>query len=106
MDPKKYTVLAEGGIVVGETTHAKDEVVELSAEDAANFLAAGDVAEATETPKTEEEQVQANADGEVRFTEHEGKHFWKRYDATGALVFTSKPFDTEEEAKADAEAAA
>lgn len=58
-------------------------------------------------PDTPVEQSQPAAGGseETRFAEANGKHFWKRYDASGALVFTSQPFDTEEDAKADAERA-
>lgn len=108
MEPTKYTVLAETGLVVGEDTYAKGDTIALDpeADQTKAFVAGGDIEAQPASDANaggSEEQVQHSAEGEsARLTEHEGKHFWKRYAATGELTFTSAAFDSEDEAKADA----
>jgi hypothetical protein len=37
----------------------------------------------------------------VKFAEADGKWLWKRYDATGSVIYRSPLFDTEREARED-----
>lgn len=43
-------------------------------------------------------------DSTVKFVENAGKWMWKRYDATGSVVYRSPLFDSERQAKEDYEA--
>ena len=106
MDPETTPAPAEEAAPAEVSPEATPEAEpEAPAEAPAPEAEPEDPAAEPEAPAAEEPVV-AVADGEIRFSEEDGKHFWKRYDATGALVFTSSFFATEEEARADAEAAA